>query len=50
VIIDITGEPNVIGEVDFSSALTTVHEKAIYLHGGEQYHVNIWISKSGRPT
>jgi DEAD/DEAH box helicase domain-containing protein len=39
VIIDITGEPNVIGEVDFASALTTVHEKAIYLHGGEQYHV-----------
>ncbi|MCU1241194.1 MAG: box helicase domain protein [Candidatus Acidoferrum typicum] len=39
VIIDITGEPKVIGEVDFSSALTTVHEKAIYLHGGEQYHV-----------
>jgi DEAD/DEAH box helicase domain-containing protein len=39
VIIDITGEPNAIGEVDFSSALTTVHEKAIYLHGGEQYHV-----------
>src|SRR5713101_3183338 len=39
VIIDITGEPNVIGEVDFPSALTKVHEKAIYLHGGEQYHV-----------
>ena len=39
VIIEITGEPNVIGEVDFSSALTSVHEKAIYLHGGEQYHV-----------
>ena len=39
VIIDITGKPTVIGEVDFSSALTTVHEKAIYLHGGEQYHV-----------
>src|SRR6266849_4469120 len=39
VIIDITGQPNVIGEVDFSSALTTVHEKAIYLHDGEQYHV-----------
>src|SRR5712692_4172743 len=39
VIIDITGDPNVIGEVDFSSALTTVHEKAIYLHGAEQYHV-----------
>jgi DEAD/DEAH box helicase domain-containing protein len=39
IIIDITGHPEVIGEVDFSSALTTVHEKAIYLHGGEQYHV-----------
>jgi DEAD/DEAH box helicase domain-containing protein len=39
IIIDMTGLPEVIGEVDFPSALTTVHEKAIYLHGGEQYHV-----------
>jgi DEAD/DEAH box helicase domain-containing protein len=39
IIIDITGAPLVIGEVDFSSALTTVHEKAIYIHGGQQYHV-----------
>jgi DEAD/DEAH box helicase domain-containing protein len=39
VIIDITGAPTVIGEVDFSSALTTAHEKAIYIHGGQQYHV-----------
>jgi DEAD/DEAH box helicase domain-containing protein len=39
IIIDITGQPEVIGEVDFPSALTTVHEKAIYIHGGEQYHV-----------
>ena len=39
VIIDITGHPLVIGEVDFPSALTTVHEKAIYLHGGQQYYV-----------
>jgi DEAD/DEAH box helicase domain-containing protein len=39
VIIDITGQPLVIGEVDFVSALTTVHEKAIYLHDGQQYHV-----------
>jgi len=39
IIIDITGQPLVIGEVDFVSALTTVHEKAIYLHGAEQYHV-----------
>jgi len=33
------GAPEVIGEVDFSSALTTVHPKAIYLHQGQQYHV-----------
>ena len=39
VIIDITGQPNVIGEIDFPSALVFVHEKAIYLHGGQQYHV-----------
>ena len=39
VIIDLTGEPNVIGEIDFPSALAFVHEKAIYMHGGRQYHV-----------
>ena len=39
VIIDLTGEPEVIGEIDFPSALVFVHEKAIYLHGGLQYHV-----------
>jgi DEAD/DEAH box helicase domain-containing protein len=39
VIIDITGAPNVVGEIDFPSALVFVHEKAIYIHGGQQYHV-----------
>jgi DEAD/DEAH box helicase domain-containing protein len=44
VILDVTGEetkgrPEVIGEVDFTSALTTIHPKAIYLHEGEQYQV-----------
>jgi DEAD/DEAH box helicase domain-containing protein len=39
VIIDLTGQPNVIGEVDFPSALVFLHEKAIYIHGGQQYHV-----------
>src|SRR5579863_7028404 len=39
IVIDITGQPAVIGEVGFSAALTTLHEKAIYLHGAEQYHV-----------
>lgn len=39
VIVDTTSHPRVVGEVDFSSALTTVHEKAIYLQDGRQYHV-----------
>ena len=39
VIVDITGEAKVIGEVDYPSAFTTVHEKAIYIQDGEQYHV-----------
>jgi DEAD/DEAH box helicase domain-containing protein len=39
VIIDVTSAPNVIGEIDFPSALVFVHEKAIYLHGGQQHHV-----------
>ena len=39
VVIDVTGAPNVIGEVDFPSALVFLHEKAIYIHGGQQYHV-----------
>ncbi|HYL09092.1 MAG TPA: Zn-binding domain-containing protein, partial [Candidatus Acidoferrales bacterium] len=39
VIVDITAEPEVIGEVDFPSALVMVHPKAIYLHGGRQFHV-----------
>lgn len=43
VIIDITGggrgTPEVVGEVDFSSALTSIHPKAIYLHQGQQFHV-----------
>ena len=39
VIVDNTREPRAIGEVDFPSALTTLHEKAIYIQNGEQYHV-----------
>src|SRR6266436_2148352 len=39
VILDITGPPTVIGEVDFPSALVFLHEKAIYIHGGQQHHV-----------
>jgi len=39
VVVDITGEPEVIAHVDFPSALTTLHEKAIYLHEARQYQV-----------
>ncbi len=39
VVVDTTGEPTVIAEVDFPSALTTLHEKAIYLHEARQYQV-----------
>ncbi len=39
VIVETTNEPRVVGEVDFSSALTTVHEKAIYIQDGQQYQV-----------
>jgi len=39
IIVDETGEPRAIGEVDFTSALTTVHEKAIYMQDGRHYHV-----------
>jgi len=47
IIIDITGgdagKPEVIGEVDFTSALTTVHEKAIYIH---QDSSTMWTASS----
>jgi DEAD/DEAH box helicase domain-containing protein len=39
VVVDTTGKSRVIAEVDFSSALTTLHPKAIYICEGEQYFV-----------
>ena len=39
VVVDITGDHRVIAEVSFSNALTTLHEKAIYLHEARQYQV-----------
>ncbi len=38
-VIDITGDHKIIGDVDFPSALTTLHEKAIYLHDARQFQV-----------
>jgi DEAD/DEAH box helicase domain-containing protein len=39
VIIDTTQDPRVIGETDFTSALTALHEGAIYIQDAVQYHV-----------
>src|SRR5882724_10793109 len=39
VVVDVTGDHQVIAEVSFPNALTTLHEKAIYLHEARQYQV-----------
>ena len=39
VVVDQTGEAKAIAEVDFTSALATLHPKAIYMCEGEQYYV-----------
>ena len=39
VVVDITGDHKVIADVSFPTALTTLHEKAIYLHDARQYQV-----------
>src|SRR5579871_5234891 len=39
IVVDITGEHQVIAEVSFPMALETLHEKAIYLHEARQYQV-----------
>jgi len=38
-VVEITGDHRIIAEVAFTSALTTLHEKAIYLHEARQYQV-----------
>ncbi len=39
VVVDISDQPRVIGEVDRFSAPLLLHEEAIYLHEGQQYQV-----------
>ena len=39
VVVDISHGSSVIGEVSFPAALTSLHEKAIYIHEGRLYHV-----------
>jgi DEAD/DEAH box helicase domain-containing protein len=40
VVVETTEDARIIGEVDYSSAFSTLHEKAIYLHQGQQYYVH----------
>ena len=40
VVVDTTGEPKVIAEVDRVSAPMLIHEAAIYIHESRQYHVD----------
>src|SRR3954470_22006284 len=39
VVVDVTNEANIIADVSFPVALTSLHEKAIYLHEARQFHV-----------
>ena len=40
VVVDVGRDSKVIGEVSFPAALTSLHEKAIYMHEGNLYHVD----------
>jgi len=40
VVVDVTEGAKVIGEVDWFAAPMLIHDEAIYMHGGQQYHVN----------
>jgi DEAD/DEAH box helicase domain-containing protein len=40
VVVDVTKKPKAIADVDFSSALTTLHPKAVYICEGDQYFVD----------
>jgi DEAD/DEAH box helicase domain-containing protein len=35
------GQPRIIGEIDLASAYWMAHPKAVYIHEGQQYHVDI---------
>ena len=48
VVQDITREPRIIAEVDYDSAPTMVHEKAIYILEGRTYYVEKYDHKERR--
>jgi len=48
VVQDVTGEPRIIAEVDYDSAPSMVHEKAIYILEGRTYYVERYDHKERR--
>ena len=50
VVVDETTKPRVIAEVDFSSAFSTLHHKAIYIVEGQQYYVEHFDHAERRAT
>jgi DEAD/DEAH box helicase domain-containing protein len=48
VVQDLTGEPRIIAEVDYDSAPSMVHEKAIYILEGRTYYVEKYDHKERR--
>jgi DEAD/DEAH box helicase domain-containing protein len=50
VIVDETTKPRVVGEVDYTSAFSTLHEKAIYIVEGQQFFVEHFDHTERRAT
>ena len=53
VVVDVSDQTTIIGEVDFSAATSTLYEQAIYLVEGTQYQVERLDCRSAkglRPT
>jgi DEAD/DEAH box helicase domain-containing protein len=48
VVQDVTREPRIIAEVDYDSAPSMVHEKAVYILEGRTYHVERYDHKERR--
>jgi DEAD/DEAH box helicase domain-containing protein len=48
VVQDVTGEPHIIAEVDYDSAPSMVHEKAVYILEGRTYFVERYDHKERR--
>ena len=50
VVVDETASPRVVAEVDFTSAISTLHDKAIYIVEGQQYFVERFDYAERRAT